>query len=536
MTVVVLGTASCGGGESADAPATTSSALGTESADAPDDVETEDSTPVGPVEIVAAAFVDSASTSHLALSLGPNDTGVDWIDVPLDADDQGTGLEVAAGDDRITIVGDDGRLSLWSQATGFWVDVQVGDDGVLTFTSEEGSESVDVAPSEPDAQGAGARVGQGDEFMTAAFRATPDEETPWTYMVDRPLSVTETVEVAVIADLDGQRIEPTGPTSWLPTVESCTGSAEPSVTYTCRPAADSISVRAEAPIPEETGIQGWKEGQLGVFASRKRCEQWRGFAGGLDRLVTTYGTAVTTWVSTKQPQIGLLLTGAFWVIDQTVMANISSVPCTSITVADELVEQYRGANAEFTVDLSVSATPLVSYSGGTDGSTLEFSTEEIALQPFADAAARTIVLTATDPAAAEAALTSGVWTGSDTSSTSSESRSSEYAGSATVELADGVYTVSYEITQNSVELGHTSCTSDTVTTGEASGRANDTGRILFEGEASVVTVSDCPFYESRGGRVEDTMERTLTAYLLDGNVLRLDLLPGQSFEMEWSEG
>ena len=517
--------------------------------------------PIAPVEVevIAAAFVDTEPSSTLALSVGPNDAGIDWIDLSLDADDQVTSIEVVAGDDRITIVGGDDGVSVSSRATGFWVDARVG-DGEITLVSAEGATTIPAdgpVPIEPDADGAARRSPV--EFVTAAWRASAGEETPWTYMVDRPLSVVETVDVAVAADLDGERIAPSGSPPWLPTVAGCAGSPESTVSFTCAPGVDSIAVRAEVPIPEESGYQGWKEGKLGIFASEARCEQWRGFAGTLDRIATTYGAAVSSWVGTKQPQIGLVLTGVFWLVDQTVMARINSVPCSTITVADELIEEYRDANAGFTVDLAVSGTPLASYSGGEDDPTLAFSTESIAVQPFATPGAATVVLAATSSDGAETAdadaeaeadggdeapsedaeptrATSGVWTGTDTYSSPGESSSSEYVGSATVVLADGVYTVTYEITHDSFTHGHDACSSHTVTKGEASGPAEDNGRIVFIGQASVVTESDCRFYESKGGRVEETTERAVTGYLLDDDVMRLDLLPASSIEMPWTPG
>ncbi len=48
--------------------------------------------------------------------------------------------------------------------------------------------------------------------------------------------------------------------------------------------------------------------------------------------------------------------------------------------------------------------------------------------------------------------------------------------------------------------------------------------------------SDCPFYESKGGYVEEKADYTMVGYLLDNVVIRLDLLRAASalVEMDWN--
>lgn len=121
--------------------------------------------------------------------------------------------------------------------------------------------------------------------------------------------------------------------------------------------------------------------------------------------------------------------------------------------------------------------------------------------------------------------TTGRWSGETTHAGSR----SVYEGSATIELRDGIYTLDFFIASDSDD----GCSTSTVMEGEASATPNENGRLVFISQTVRQIASDCKFYESRGGYVEEEVEYNITGYLLDDDVLRLDLLPGSSFEMDW---
>lgn len=167
----------------------------------------------------------------------------------------------------------------------------------------------------------------------------------------------------------------------------------------------------------------------------------------------------------------------------------------------------------------------------------------LAYIPCEDASIEGVYDACSEPTAADDTTTttvgeraaSGRWTGSATETHDSESRSKTYDGTATVELRDGVYALEYRILSESQELGHDACSSTTLTTGEGSASPTDNGRLVFVGDAHVELVSDCPFYESSGGVRNETTESTKVGYLLDDDVLRLDLLPQTAIEMDRTE-
>ncbi len=125
--------------------------------------------------------------------------------------------------------------------------------------------------------------------------------------------------------------------------------------------------------------------------------------------------------------------------------------------------------------------------------------------------------------------TSGVWTaeGSETSGTGTE-----FWGTGTIVLADGVYTLTYEITQES----NSDCSSFSEIESEASATPNEFDQLFFISVTERFIVSDCPFYEPKGGEDVEVAERTVTAYLLEDDQIRLDLLPGSHFLMEHTPG
>lgn len=132
--------------------------------------------------------------------------------------------------------------------------------------------------------------------------------------------------------------------------------------------------------------------------------------------------------------------------------------------------------------------------------------------------------------------TSGTWSGSASDASESESRTSQSEGSATIELRDGVYHLSFDITSDSVSLGHDSCSTSSVFDGEASAEPNESGRLVFTTDVVRQIASDCPFYEKDGGYVEEEAEYSIVGYLLDDDVIRLDLLPGSSIELDHTPG
>lgn len=131
--------------------------------------------------------------------------------------------------------------------------------------------------------------------------------------------------------------------------------------------------------------------------------------------------------------------------------------------------------------------------------------------------------------------TAGAWTGSGTSTDSSESRSTTYAGSAVVELRDGVHTLSFEMDSQSTTFGHDGCSTTTSAFGQIDGTPDGYGQILFVAEVTTDIVSDFLFYESSGGVATETNERTFVGRLRDDGVFVLEhLVPDSSVELVWT--
>ena len=140
----------------------------------------------------------------------------------------------------------------------------------------------------------------------------------------------------------------------------------------------------------------------------------------------------------------------------------------------------------------------------------------------------------TTPTTSAPAATSGRWSGSASELHESESRTTQYEGSATIELQNGVYSLVFEITSNSTNFDHVGCSTSTLNQGEATAQPEEYGRLLFVSVAARQIDSDCPFYESSGGHVEETTDPTYVGYLLDSDMIRLDLLPQTPIEMAWT--
>lgn len=126
----------------------------------------------------------------------------------------------------------------------------------------------------------------------------------------------------------------------------------------------------------------------------------------------------------------------------------------------------------------------------------------------------------------------GLWSGTDSYVREGESSTTTWDGTATIERRGDVYTLVYEITQFSQNFDHDSCSSTSVTTGAASATPEENGRLVFVGEATTDITSDCKFYESSGGKAQEVGERSTVGYLMEGDVIRLDLLPASHIEMQ----
>ncbi len=95
--------------------------------------------------------------------------------------------------------------------------------------------------------------------------------------------------------------------------------------------------------------------------------------------------------------------------------------------------------------------------------------------------------------------TEGAWTGSGSSTNSSESLSTTRSGSGVVELRDGIYTLSFEMESQSTMFGHDECSTTTSAFGPMDGTPDEFGKILFVAEVTADIVSDCKLYESSSG-------------------------------------
>lgn len=143
--------------------------------------------------------------------------------------------------------------------------------------------------------------------------------------------------------------------------------------------------------------------------------------------------------------------------------------------------------------------------------------------------------TAQDPAPALESA-DGAWIGTGSASSATDSRSTTWSASAAVELRDGVFTLSFERASDSTELGHSSCSTTTSAFGQIDATPDEFGRVVFTSEVSTDIVSDCPFYESKGGGATETNETSFVGRLRDDNVFELEnLVPGgETLEFVWT--
>jgi len=542
--VLALVAASCGGGE----PDSSSADPLADPGDAA--VADLDET----VEPVALAFVDSSQGSKMAISVAPNDAGIKWIDMTLDDQDQVTSVLVEADGERISIALDDDRFMMRFETADVAVSGRLGDDSVTVVSDGEIlTAPMDLSSFEQTANDGGEELEEG-----AGVRLTPSVKlagysagagtgsSSLEYIIDRPLSVTGRVAIDVYAEATD------GPVEVLPVVTQCSGSGSATTSATsCAPGTDNVVVTVEIPIARDAGFQALKEEHLGIFASRERCEAWSKHV----RLIGTLNTALSAAMAKavekvlKNPLVGKAL-AANIKLTATVMAAVyarsGTVPCGTITVADGLVKDYRAANADFTVDLSITGIPFITVTDndGAEGEAISLSTETLSVLPFSTTSSASVVLTATrtgsgDEATADeqsepARATSGRWSGSGTFLNDSESLSSAHEGEATIELSDGVYSIVYEIVSVTTDKGHSACVTTTTTTGESTATPDENGRLLFETAADRHIVSDCKFYESSGGEVFKTTEQTMVGVLLEGDAISLNLVPQTSVEMAWT--
>lgn len=545
--VVALVAASCGGSET-DSPSAGQLAE-------PGDASVADQNePIETVEPVALAFVDTSQGSKMAISVAPNEAGIKWIDMTLDDHDQVSAILVEADDERISIVLEDDRFTMRVENADVVVAGQMGDDAVTIVAEGQMTRvPVDLSFEAPTTNGGeleqGANIGLTPPVQVASYIAGADA-TSLEYMVDRPLSITGTARIEVSAEATD------GPVGFLPIVTQCSGSAAAtSVVTSCAPAGDDVIVTVELPIVRDQGRQALKEEHLGIFASRERCEAWAKHVRSIGTLNTVLSAAMIQAIEKviKNPVLAKAVAFRLKIVAGVMgaaYARSGTVPCGTITVADDLVKDYRDASADFTVEAAITGEHLVNMTTG-DGShdeNVTFSTETVSVLPFSASPSASVVLTATrsgtgdetsdeaatDDQAEPARATSGRWSGSGTFVNDSESLSTSYDGEATIELSDGVYSMVYEVISVSTDQGHTGCVTTTTTSGESMATPDENGRLLFEGAADRHILSDCKFYESSGGEVFETTERTVVGLLLEADVISLDLLPATSIEMAWA--
>ncbi len=126
----------------------------------------------------------------------------------------------------------------------------------------------------------------------------------------------------------------------------------------------------------------------------------------------------------------------------------------------------------------------------------------------------------------------GLWTGKDSHVHESETTTTSWDGEATIERRGETYTLVYEITKFSQNSDHDSCSSTSVTTGEGTAIPEEYGRLLFLGIATTDITSDCEYYKASDGKAQEVGEHTTVGHLMDGDVIRLDLLPASHFLMQ----
>lgn len=126
----------------------------------------------------------------------------------------------------------------------------------------------------------------------------------------------------------------------------------------------------------------------------------------------------------------------------------------------------------------------------------------------------------------------GLWSGTDSDVRESETNTASWEGEATIERRGDTYTLVYEITQFSQNFDHDSCSSTSIIKGEASTAPEENGQLVFVGVATTDITSDCKFHEKSGGKAQEVGERSTLGYLMEGDVIRLDLLPASYILMQ----
>lgn|GEM_PF-4561569 len=364
-SVIALLVVGCGGGEANDdgTGATEPTVAGTAAASVA-------------VELTALAFVDTSLGSTLAVSVGPNDAGIDWVDIGL-VEDRIASIVMARSDERaaLYIEGE----NFYFTAAGVAASGRLGGSEIVVVTADGASvEQIDASsrrlPSGAPGASRGATEGWEPVGLVSPLRdESVDAQESLEYMVDRPVVVTQSVDVPVSAVVDGAVIDPTTLTGFALLVEGCT--AGPSSmggppSASCAPASPSrLVVTTEVPLPP---ADSWKEEHLGIFASRERCEAWATLNGNVGTIVNWLGYGLATKVGSVEPAAGTLMSGVTAALSQ-VFSATGSVPCGTITVADELIEEFTSANTDVPVALSVSG----------DSFEYAFDAARIEVYPFA---------------------------------------------------------------------------------------------------------------------------------------------------------
>ncbi|MCB9484217.1 MAG: hypothetical protein H6675_09425 [Dehalococcoidia bacterium] len=353
----------CGGGEPAEPADTTATATVA--------AATPDLDGVGDVEATALAFLDSSLGTTLAISVAENDAGLQWIDVALDE----------AGDIKLlTAQTEDGLLAISLEGDAFTItapehDLVVrGIVGASEVTVIRGGEATALpvdATASRDGHTGGWWPTSYDPPATIDPSVRRQEANPLEYVINRPTRITSEVVVDVATETADGFLDPIADAIGFGLTAGCAAdtSGLGSLYYSCQPISDSqvtVTTQVELPTPEN-----W-QGRNQVFASRERCEAWVSYINKHRSAWSFVGLAVAPALGLADPWAAIstkVTAGAMgWVLNRS-----ASVPCGTITVADEYVNEQIAAHRGLTIRLDVSA---VAYEWS-------FSTDSGDVRPFA---------------------------------------------------------------------------------------------------------------------------------------------------------
>lgn len=368
---------------------------------------------------VAVAFVEADDAITMVIAAGPNEAGVESIDLSQGAD---AGPQVVIRTTEGDVVSNfradgigstrfpDGSV-VSTQPAGDGVDLLLNSELVSHFSAAE----LDAAQRQFDDDLADAISSNADEanenamslvdplgLRSMARSVLGQEENPLEYFVDRPVRINASVTVGVqyLAD-DPVAFAEAAHFGIIHTQQGC----ELPVCSSGPIDGSAVRVTAVAETPPPTEARE----SIGIFASRERCEAFRGLNSDIASTLgwanflapAPYAAAAQRTtdlaVASRMNHIAAVLTVATFVAGQ-VFSKPASVPCGVIAVADELVRNTAAQNAGKSVEISVT-------SAANDPDTLDaftFSTETIKVFPFRDngTLAGTVTIQVTAPTSA----------------------------------------------------------------------------------------------------------------------------------------